>query len=518
MFLFSSDAMTDAKDTSIEVRREQYGVQLIRPEDGFVLRKGQVLPPLVWEHPDSVEALTEDPTIQTRWFDEDLEPSTKAEQPGRYYAYGESKGPGGSVYRRAMTCVCVADDFDLSAFAEQTGPNSMLEGGYPHASKDVVSDWVNTEIGAIRLAGLIDSNGKDEPRMGQWYMENATRHVRLKRKVLGHTKPVLHVAARAVGGAPAPVLRSGSRVEAGVTEQQVQVVEAKLDRWYAAAQKPTAIVIARNGVIVLAKSYGEIDDQPATIHTPMLLHSAMKPLMGIQLGMYIDRGLVKLDEPLGNHLAEFDTEADRLLTFRAGHVHATGIDLPWPLAFSRLFYFRPWQETLISHRKRQWAPGDRHKYGVVGIILSVRSLELLSGRNYWDAMEQEVFEPLGIRDMLPGGVGFSAENLARIGVLLDNHGKYGEWELFSEETYEQIIPTQLSDYFPEIDEIYGIGLQDHESYLGPGSYGHGGGCGTLLSVHPEKNLVFAMVRNDQGEDYKRHRAELMALLKGWIEE
>jgi hypothetical protein len=30
-----------------------------------------------------------------------------------------------------------------------------------------------------------------------------------------------------------------------------------------------------------------------------------------------------------------------------------------------------------------------------------------------------------MRNVLPGGTGFSAENLARIGVLLDNRGKYG---------------------------------------------------------------------------------------------
>ena len=130
-------------------------------------------------------------------------------------------------------------------------------------------------------------------------------------------------------------------------------------------------------------------------------------------------------------------------------------------------------------------------------------------------MEREVFEPLGIRNILPGGTGFSAENLARIGVMLDNHGKYGEWELFSEETYREIVPASLASHFPEVDRVYGVGLQPHASRLGPGSYGHGGGCGTQLSVQPKENLVFAMVRNEQGAGYKKHLAGVMELLRGW---
>ena len=215
-------------------------------------------------------------------------------------------------------------------------------------------------------------------------------------------------------------------------------------------------------------------------------------------------------------MPDFNSAQDRRLTFRAGHVHVSGIHFPWDLAFSRLFYFRTWHESLVAHCRREWSPGARHRYGVVGIILAVRSLELKRGKNYWHAMESELFRPLGIRDALPGGTGFSAEDLARIGVLLDNHGRYGKWELFSEETYQAILPTLLTPYFPDVTMEYGIGLQNAEVHLGPGSYGHGGGCGTQLIVNPEKHLVFAMVRNGRGKDYKKHLADVSALLKSWI--
>ena len=158
-------------------------------------------------------------------------------------------------------------------------------------------------------------------------------------------------------------------------------------------------------------------------------------------------------------MPEFNTSKDRNLTFRSVHVHATGIHFPWSLAFSRLFYFHTWNEALIAHCEREWEPGAKHRYGVVGVILSVRALEILRGRNYWDAMERDLFEPLGIRNVLPGGKGFSAENLARVGVLLDNRGKYGNWEVISEETHQAILPKSLKPFLPELDMKYGIGFK-----------------------------------------------------------
>jgi len=384
--------------------------------------------------------------------------------------------------------------------------------------KAMMLRWQTTEEGAVELAAILrDDQPTRTVRAGQWQMENATEHVRLKRKLMGlDNMPIVKATVRPLKGEPAPELRKAPLARAGITEAQVQEIKTKLDEWYADSKEPMAVVIARNGVIVVAEGYGSVDGESVTIDTPMLLHSAMKPLIGLQLAMYVDLGFIRLDEPIGNYLPDFNTPQDRNLTFRAGHVHATGIRFPWELAFRRLFYFHTWHESLIAHCKREWAPGARHRYGVVGVILSVRALELLRGRNYWDAMERDLFEPLGIRNVLPGGTGFSAESMARIGVVLANHGKYGNKEVMSEATYAAIVPTSLKPYFPALNMQYGIGLQNHTRHLGPGSFGHGGGCGTLLSVNPEEHLAFAMVRNERGKDYGKRLSEVTALLRNWI--
>jgi CubicO group peptidase (beta-lactamase class C family) len=149
-------------------------------------------------------------------------------------------------------------------------------------------------------------------------------------------------------------------------------------------------------------------------------------------------------------------------------------------------------------------------------MLAIRALELLSGKNYWTAMESEIFEPLGIKDFKSGGMpcnSFSAEDMARLGVLYDNHGKYGERELFSEKTYQAILPTNLSPYFPNIDIEWGIGLQSHKSGLGKGSYGHGGGCGTRLLVNPDKHIILAMTRNSIDKESSHYVNKVEEILR-----
>lgn len=509
-----------ALSTETELKA-RFGEQQFAPQGGFLLKRRQELPPLVWEHPELVARVVDNPAIPTRWFNERFEEVGTADKPGRYYAYGEAPVPSGPPLRQAMTCCCVPDNVNLESLAAQRIQATTHQAATDLQDADMLrKHWRTTETGAVELAAILEHGQLDGPkRIGQWQMENATRHVRLKRKLMGlDNKPIVKATVRPSTGQPAPELRNAPLEVAGISREQVRDIEAKLDQWYADSRVPMAVVIARNGVIVTAKGYGDVDEKPVAINTPMRLDSAMKPLIGLQLAMYIDQGHFELDQPIGTYLPDFNSPQDRNLTFRAGHAHATGIHFPWDLAFRRLFYFHTWHESLIAHCKREWAPGTRHRYGVVGVILSVRALELLRGRNYWDAMERDLFEPLGIKDMLPGGTGFSAENMARIGVVLANHGKYGNQSVISEQTYAAIIPTSLKPYLPDLNMRYGVGLQDQTRHLGPGSFGHAGGCGTFLAVDPQQHLVFAMARNDRGKDYNKHLSDVTALLRNWTDE
>ncbi len=274
----------------------------------------------------------------------------------------EAPVPSGPRLRRAMTCCCIEDEFDLTELEKARLANLQASSKAEQPEQEIdetVRRWQTSEQGAIELAAIREYGRLSHPpRKGEWQMEEATRHVRLKRKLMGLADtPIIKATPRKFLGKPSPVLHISKGEKNGISRERVKELELKLDQWYAASKEPMSVVVAHRGEVLLAKGYGQIAGNQVTTENPMALDSAMKPLIGVQLATYVDRGILRLDEPIGNYLPDFDTPHDRNLTFRAGHVHATGIHFPWELAFSRLFYFHTWNESLIAHCKREWPPG-----------------------------------------------------------------------------------------------------------------------------------------------------------------
>ena len=132
-----------------------------------------------------------------------------------------------------MTCCCIENDLSLTDLAEKTIAGSADLVDTEHLRKevdDLIRRWRMTEEGAVELAALLDT---DRPpgsvRPGQWQMEDATEHVRLKRKLMGlNHKPLVKATPKRLQGEPAPTLRNAPLKQAGITEAQVREIETKL--------------------------------------------------------------------------------------------------------------------------------------------------------------------------------------------------------------------------------------------------------------------------------------------------
>ena len=126
-----------------------------------------------------------------------------------------------------MTCCCLPQNTDLKQLAANDKGLSTPDfgkKGQPSRIDAILDWWRTSEEEAVELAALLDSDlPQNAVRLGQRQMENATRHVLLKRKLMGLAgNPVLIPKPRQPGGQPAPVLRTGSLAEAGFSTEQVR--------------------------------------------------------------------------------------------------------------------------------------------------------------------------------------------------------------------------------------------------------------------------------------------------------
>ena len=200
----------------------------------------------------------------------------------------------------------------------------------------------------------------------------------------------------APANAPAPARTAVSE------QEQLQEIGAYLKRMSDADIFSGAVVIAREGKPVFAQAYGYADREkkiPNTVETPFLLGSMNKLFTGLAIGQLVERGKLSYDDPLAKFLPDFpDPESAKkiqikhLLSHTSGLVRegspidSTSIDRPTTI------------KAMVAAFERKplaFAPGTKHQYSNMGFVLLGRVIEIVTGRDYYEYMQQNVFAPAG---------------------------------------------------------------------------------------------------------------------------
>jgi hypothetical protein len=137
-------------------------------------------------------------------------------------------------------------------------------------------------------------------------------------------------------------------------------------------------------------------------------------------------------------------------------------------------------------------------------------MQLLTGETTTRLIHRGYFEPLGLPPMPYDQMGSGARptvfQLAVLGQILANQGRYGAFEFFSEETFEAILPTAYEAYEkPDPDNklhYYGLGirwvreLKDDagKPLFSRRTVGHGSFSFSVFLVDLENKIVVAQVR------------------------
>lgn len=236
---------------------------------------------------------------------------------------------------------------------------------------------------------------------------------------------------------------------------------------------PNGVVIARNGAIVYERYFTGPDLRwpqqqwmqppqimPHDIHTKHDIQSITKSVVGLLVGVAVDRGLIKsVDAPLLSFFPEHadlkSPERDRitlrdLLTMRAG--------LNWPtkpyLSMARRVEAAPDPYRVVMEQPMVAEPGKEWRYnnGVVELVGGV--LQRATDRRLDQFAKDVLFDPLGITDwewgrMASGDPGASwglrlrPRDLAKIGQLVLDHGSWRGRQIVSADWIKEMITPRV---------------------------------------------------------------------------
>lgn len=258
--------------------------------------------------------------------------------------------------------------------------------------------------------------------------------------------------------------------------------------------------------------------------------------------LLIERGQVKLDEPVQTYIPEFKGDGKEAVTIRELMTHTSG--LPPDIETKTDWHGRKAAVEKACAEKLRAKPGTVFRYSDINFFLLGEIVQRVSGKPLEEFVANEIYRPLKMVDtgylpaesLLPriaptevvggkpwrgvvhdptarhmGGVAghaglfFTASDLARYARMLLNYGTLDGVRIFKPETVKLMTSVQSPEGVPA---RRGLGWDIDSPYNGPrgkifplGSYGHTGWTGTSIWIDPFSRsfVIFLSNRNHPSE-------------------
>ncbi len=284
----------------------------------------------------------------------------------------------------------------------------------------------------------------------------------------------------------------------GYDREELRVME----RFVVDSSNTTGLVVIIDGKMVL--EYGDIEELS-------YLASCRKSILALLYGKYVENGTIDLNKTLANlgfddvlGLMDIEKTAtiDHLITARSGIYH--------PASNSG-------DNSADAPPRGSQTPGEYFLYNNWDFNAAGAVFEQETGINIYDALRDDLAIPLGMQDFDRSAqrksgdttrsrnrayhIWLSTRDMAKIGQLMLNDGKWGETQVVSEAWVSKIrsLITPLEEMNPirmrEGDFGYGYmwWVWDGDKHLADyqGAYTARGAYGQYITVIPEHNMVVA---------------------------
>ncbi len=223
---------------------------------------------------------------------------------------------------------------------------------------------------------------------------------------LSRRAALMSAGASALATRPAFAFRPAND-DASLAEAFDAYVQRCLAAW--PDQPAVSVALVKDGQTLLAKGYGtriKGQNAPASDNTLFAIASNSKNVTAACLGMLVDEGKVKWDEPIKTYLPEFtlsDPVIAERITVRDTLSHRAGFGLG---AGDLLFWPNSDRSRADVLRQAAFVPiedGFRANYHYCNLMFVVAGavIERVSGMTWEDFVQTRIFDKLGMNDSVP---------------------------------------------------------------------------------------------------------------------
>jgi CubicO group peptidase (beta-lactamase class C family) len=315
-----------------------------------------------------------------------------------------------------------------------------------------------------------------------------------------------------------------------------------------------AVAVVKDDNLELAKGYGtrKLDESELVDENTLFgIASISKSFTALALGMLVDEGKLKWDDPVTNHLPWFqlyDAYATRELTVLDLLVHRSGLAA---VSGGTVWYGSDRNRHEVIERIRYLKPvssfRSEYAYQNITYLVAGEIVQVLTGQSWDNFVAQHIFAPLGMRTSNTSIKAFAAESnvaqphalingqiqliaprnydnvgpaasintsaieLAAYAQLLLNGGQFQGRQLYSPDiardlwTPHTLIPSPneylpaLERFMPQFHHAYALGWVIQDSH-GQKKVSHSGGIDglrSMLTMIPQKNLGIIVLANNE---------------------
>ncbi|MBH9367608.1 serine hydrolase [Pseudomonas aeruginosa] len=225
-----------------------------------------------------------------------------------------------------------------------------------------------------------------------------------------------------------------------------------------------AVVVIRDGRLVYERYAG-----PSRAETPHLTWSVSKSLLATLLGVAEGEGRFQLDDPVARYYPPFARHPEvtlrHLLNWSSGRDWQEDYEFaPLKSSVVAMLYTRGRDDMagFVAETPQARPPGRRFRYSSGDSNVLAAALHGMLGADYAEYPWRALFEPLGIRSAVwerdaagtfvgSSYVYMSARDLARVGLLMQRHGRWRERQLLPLAWVEFNL-TPFARYRPSAEE------------------------------------------------------------------